>query len=170
MTKKYSQIGLHDALYIAAREYPGGIEALAQRMGVSPNVLRNKLQPGIETHHTTLENFAEIVELLDPIKPDAAELAVNALLWRLGRVSVRLPHGEDVDNDRLLLLVADLFSHDGQVAELVRKALADDNKISDKELDEIEKGIQESSEALMTLLHEVREKHAADNVKTGARH
>ena len=169
MTKRYTQIGMHDALYVAARDYPGGVEALAHRMGISPNVLRNKLRPDIETHHTTLENFAEIVELLDPIKPEAADTAVEALLWRLGRVAVRLPLGEDVDNDKLLSLVADLFSRDGRLAELIRKALSDDDGINDDELDQIEKGIQESSEALMTLRNEVRQKHAADKAKAGKR-
>jgi hypothetical protein len=169
VVKRYSEIGVHDALYIAARDYPGGIEALALRMGISPNVLRNKLRPDIETHHTTLENFAEIVEFLDATKPDAGDLAVDALMWRLNRVSVRLPHGDDVDSDKLLSLVAELFSHDGQLAEQIRKALDKDNFVDDKELARIEKAVQESSETLMTVRNEARQKHAADKAKAGKR-
>lgn len=35
MTCKYSEMNQHDAIYIAARAYPGGVEALAGRMGMS---------------------------------------------------------------------------------------------------------------------------------------
>ena len=49
MTRRYSDTNQHDALYKVARAYPGGLEALAARMGMSVNVLRNKLAPGIDT-------------------------------------------------------------------------------------------------------------------------
>ena len=46
MTCHYSEINLLDAISIAARRYPGGIEALAQRIGIRvPQVLRNKITP-----------------------------------------------------------------------------------------------------------------------------
>ncbi|HEV7816365.1 MAG TPA: phage regulatory CII family protein, partial [Janthinobacterium sp.] len=41
----------HDALYKVARNYPGGLEALAHSMGISVNVLRNKLAPTIASHY-----------------------------------------------------------------------------------------------------------------------
>ena len=62
MTRRYSDMNQHDALYKVARAYPGGLEALALRMQISVNVLRNKLAPGIETHYPSFEELSMIVE------------------------------------------------------------------------------------------------------------
>ena len=89
MTKAYQQMSVADALYTAARKYPGSVEALALRMGKSPKVLRSKLTPDDEGHVLTLEEAIQIIELLDTCVPTAADLAVKAIAYRLGRVVVR---------------------------------------------------------------------------------
>lgn len=89
MTKAYTQMSVGDALYTAARKYPGSIEALAVRLGKSPNVLRSKLAPDIDTHHITQEEALQIIELLDCTVPHAADLVIKAMAFRLGRVVVR---------------------------------------------------------------------------------
>lgn len=43
-----------DAAFLIAQEFPGGVAALAVRMGVSPNTLQHKLNPNNATHHLTL--------------------------------------------------------------------------------------------------------------------
>lgn len=43
-----------DAAFLIANHHKGGVRDLATRMGVSPNVLQNKLNPNISTHHLTL--------------------------------------------------------------------------------------------------------------------
>lgn len=43
-----------DAAYLIASHHPGGVRDLALRMGVSANVLQNKLNPNNTTHHLTL--------------------------------------------------------------------------------------------------------------------
>lgn len=89
MTKAYRQMSVGDALYTAARKYPGSVEALAGRMGRSANVLRSKLKPDVDTHHITLEEALQIIELLDSTVPHAADLAIKAIAYRLGRIVVR---------------------------------------------------------------------------------
>lgn len=44
-----------DAALLIAQEMPGGVPALAQRMGVSANTLQHKLNPNNTTHHLTLK-------------------------------------------------------------------------------------------------------------------
>ena len=63
MTRKYLDMNQHDALYKVARNYPGGIEALAQAMGISANVLRNKLAPTIASHYPSFEEVSAVVDL-----------------------------------------------------------------------------------------------------------
>ena len=43
-----------DAAYLAVHTYPGGSESLGPRIGMSPAVLRNKVNPNCSTHHLSL--------------------------------------------------------------------------------------------------------------------
>jgi hypothetical protein len=87
MTHRYTQMNPLDALYTAARAYPGGIEALAHRMGVSVAVLRNKLAPHVNTHHVTLAEASLIIEFLREAKCDEALLPLQALNWQHGLIA-----------------------------------------------------------------------------------
>lgn len=163
MTKEYEEIDAHDALYIAARAYPGGLAALAGRMAMSEKVLRNKLTPDVETHHTNLEEFAQIIELLDATKPAQADLAVAALMWRLNRVTMRLPaHVGDVDSSQILNQVLEIFHEEGELAQAINEYIGNDGKIDDHELAKIEKLIQIGIDGLITLRDEVRDKNKRD--------
>lgn len=64
-----------DAAYYTAHKYPGGVRAIAQRMGMSANVLQNKVNPNNDTHHLTL---AEAVALMDVSDNDAILMALAA--------------------------------------------------------------------------------------------
>lgn len=98
MTKRYSVTGPLDALYAAARKYPGSVEALAQRMGKSPGVLRSKLSPDVDTHHTTFDEALDLIELLDAAVPHAADSAVRAIGYRLRRAFTRIDAQDSDDS------------------------------------------------------------------------
>lgn len=166
MTYQYSNINQLDALYNAARAYPGGIEALAQRMStpsrqVSPNVLRNKLRPSIDTHHINFEELSEIIELLEEAKVSDAFLPLHAFCWRHNHVAVQLPKG-DVDADDLLKQVVDIMSGDGALATMISKALSGDHRVDRAELSGIEERIEKCIGDLVVLRDKARAKHAAD--------
>lgn len=44
-------MSVDDAIYHTVHGYPGGVTALAARMGVSPNTLTHKVNPNTTTHH-----------------------------------------------------------------------------------------------------------------------
>lgn len=44
-------MSIDDAIYHTVHSYPGGVTALAARMGVSPNTLTHKVNPNNTTHH-----------------------------------------------------------------------------------------------------------------------
>jgi len=44
-------MSIDDAIYHTVHGYPGGVTALAARMGVSPNTLTHKVNPNNTTHH-----------------------------------------------------------------------------------------------------------------------
>lgn len=44
-------MSVEDAIYHTVHGYPGGVTALAARMGMSPNTLTHKVNPNTTTHH-----------------------------------------------------------------------------------------------------------------------
>ena len=54
-----------DAAYHTAHAYPGGVPALALRMGISPNVLASKLNVNSDTHHLTLRQGQVLMDVTD---------------------------------------------------------------------------------------------------------
>lgn len=56
-------MNLGDIAYHLAHDYPGGVPALAARMGKNPTVLMHKLNPNNTTHHLT----AHELDALDDI-------------------------------------------------------------------------------------------------------
>jgi hypothetical protein len=158
MTYQYSDIDQHEALYNVARRYPcGGIEGLAHAMSVrlgkqvSPNVLRNKLRPGITTHALNAEEFSLVVELCEEAGVDGAKVPVHALCMRHGMVAV-----EPLPSDAMAT-VTDLMVHLGNVsrefADVVKAVTegAFDGHIKSDEAERIRKEAMEVMQAVMAL-------------------
>lgn len=166
MTCEYSDMNMHDALYNSARDFPGGIEALAVRMStpsvrVSPNVLRNKLRPTIDTHHTHFEEVSRIIELLEESRVPTAFVPLHAFCWRHRHVAFQLPEG-DVDSDTLLKQVVDVIGDQGDLVNSISGALATHNDIDRDEFSRIDQNIMACINALVVLREKVEAKHKAD--------
>ncbi|MBC3869286.1 phage regulatory CII family protein [Undibacterium oligocarboniphilum] len=151
MTRKYSDMNQHDALYKVARAYPGGLEALAARLDMSVNVLRNKLAPGIETHYPSFEELSLIIEHCHAAGVKEAHLPLHALLGRHGLAAFVVPEPTEVREDDLSQTVCRVMSQVGDVAEAVSTALLD-GIITDAEADLIEREFQ----GALTVLGEWR--------------
>lgn len=166
MTLRYTDMNQHDALYKAARKYPGGIEQLANRMHMSENTLRNKLSPGIHTHHTSFEETSEIIEYLQEAKVEDALLPLRAMNWRHGMVAFPLPTTDNLSDDQLAQTVFRVMKESGDVAQVVGEAMAD-GKITLQEMDRIEREFQEALAALAQWRARVQEKFSAGtSIKT----
>jgi hypothetical protein len=137
----------HDALYKVARAYPGGIEALAQTMGISANVLRNKLAPTIASHYPSFEEVSAIVDLCHRAGVAEAHLPLHALLVRHGMAAFVVPTPETIGKDDLSQTVCKVMSQVGAVAEAVSSALLD-GKVTAAEADLIEREFQGALSAL----------------------
>ena len=147
MTRRYSDMNQHDALYKVARAYPGGVDALALRMEISANVLRNKLAPGIATHYPSFEELSKIIELCQAAGVKEALLPLHALLGRHGMAAFVVPEPEQVGRDDLSQTVCRVMSQVGGVAEAVSAALMD-GVITNVEADLIEREFQGALSAL----------------------
>lgn len=58
-------MSIKDVVYRVVHAYPGGVPALAARMGISKHVLQNKVNPNNETHHLTISELIQIQEFTD---------------------------------------------------------------------------------------------------------
>lgn len=166
MTKPYSNMNQHDALYSLARAFPGGIEALAHRLSTpdkteSPNVLRNRLRPDIPTHHTPFEMVSEIIELAEGANVPNCFAPLHAFCWRHNHVAYQLPVVEP-DADALLHQLVEVMSEHGQLVNSLRKALAD-KVLTKVEWDEISREIEESCVTLPVLRAKAEAKFKADS-------
>ncbi len=155
MTLRYSDTNQHDALYLVARAYPGGIEALAQRMGKTANVLYNKLRPGVDTHYPSFEEVSEIIELCAAAGVANATLPLHALCARHGLVAFAFPDAAHASDDDLTRAVCDAVKEMGDVTGAIGGALAD-GQFSAVEIDKIEQEIQQVMGAIGALRERVR--------------
>ena len=80
---------VRDAAHLIGHHYPGGVAALAARMGMVPGVLHNELNPNNETHHLRLDESV----LLQQVSGSAAIL--HAMAQQLGYTCVRATPAQD---------------------------------------------------------------------------
>lgn len=161
MTCRYRQTNAQDALYLIARRYPGGLESLALRLRTTPDVLRNKLRAKVTTHHTYLEDFSEVLECAEEAKVEDWNLPLQALCWRHRHVALPLPETGDAGDEALTTLICQTMKEYGDVADSIAQSLRD-NRITDNEIESIEKQFTEAIAALMTLRERVRAKRATN--------
>lgn len=158
MTRRYSDMNQHDALYKVARAYPGGLEALAAAMKMSVNVLRNKLAPGIETHYPSFEEVSAIVNLCQEAGVKDALLPVHAMLARHGMAGFLVPEPREFTDDDLSQTVCRVMSQVGNAAEAVSAAMMD-RVITTHEADLIEREFQAALAAIGEWRERIRQHH-----------
>lgn len=147
MTRRYLDMNQHDALYTVARKYPGGVDALAKELDISPNVLRNKLAPTIVSHYPSFEEVSRIVECCHKAGLPDAHLPLHALLVRHGMAAFVVPQPEQAQQDDLSQTVCRVMSEVGAVAEAVSDALRD-GVVTTTEADLIEREFHSALSAL----------------------
>lgn len=158
MTRRYSDMNQHDALYKVARAYPGGLEALATALKMSVNVLRNKLAPGIETHYPSFEEVSEIVTLCQEAGVKDALLPLHAMLARHGMAGFLVPEPREFTDDDLSQTVCRVMSQVGNAAEAVSAAMMD-RVITTHEADLIEREFQAALAAIGEWRERIRQHH-----------
>ncbi|MGB6054615.1 MAG: phage regulatory CII family protein [Burkholderiaceae bacterium] len=150
MTLRYTEMNQHDARYNLARAYPGGIEMLARRMGMSVNVLRNKLAPSITTHHISDEEDSLIIEYSQEAKVPDARRALIAKNWRHGLIAFEMPDVSHLSDESLAQSMLRAVKEFGDVMTAVPQAIGG-HRPPPAVLDALEKEMQEAMAALCEL-------------------
>jgi hypothetical protein len=128
---KLAVFHLPDLLYSIAHDYIGGIPALAARMGKSPNVLNKKVDPRMDSHHTTLDELLTILDFADEEKRFTQALCANQ-----GGVFVSTEHLDGVSDMALLETYTELIAKQGEFSKHFNEALRD-QKVTKAEVAQI---------------------------------
>lgn len=146
---------LRIAVHRAAREFKGGIEALAAALSthdvkVNAAILRNQLT-GNERHHLGIERAEMIIDLAD-----SDELA-HAAAQQRGGVFIKLPADGEVASDLAVLeLVTHVWRANGDVGRAVDETLAD-GKVEVHEIAKVRKAIYKMQHAMTAMLSRLEE-------------
>ncbi|CAB3675600.1 hypothetical protein LMG26690_01307 [Achromobacter animicus] len=104
---------------LTVHDYKGGSEALGAVIGMSPAVLRNKVNPNNTTHHLTLAEADRIVRMTGDVRILAAFAHGN------GYLLVKAPESCGESDMSVLEQVAALMIAHGKFGHEVYDALAD---------------------------------------------
>ena len=133
-----------DAAYATVHDYPGGSESLGPRVGISPAVLRNKVNPNNDTHHLT---YSEAIRI-SGITGDTRMIEAWASLH--DRILVKVPEAGASDMD-VLSDTCSLVTQVGQYMQTIHTALSD-GKVDQKEIAAIRQQAIEAMTKVATLV------------------
>lgn len=105
-----------DAAYRVAHEFPGGVPALAQRMGMSSSTLMKKVGLTVDTHHLSLREAVHMQAVA------ARYDVLFAMARSLGHVCLPLP---DVGAGDIHARLAQVGAEVGDVFREVQRVLMD---------------------------------------------
>lgn len=104
---------------LTVHDYKGGSEALGAVIGMSPAVLRNKVNPNNSTHHLTLAEADRIVRMTGDVR------ILSAFAHGNGYLLVKAPDSCGDSDISVLEQVASLMVAHGTFGREVYEALAD---------------------------------------------
>jgi hypothetical protein len=108
-----------DVCYRVAHNSQGGVKALAARMGMSYQVLQNKLNPNNDTHHLTVEQAAEIADMAD-----SDEIA-EEFAARRNMVCIPITKHEGASDMELFDLIINMDKEKAEWLTQIQRALLD---------------------------------------------
>ncbi|OMZ64545.1 hypothetical protein AQ865_02075 [Burkholderia pseudomallei] len=138
-----------DTAHAVAHNYPGGCESLAPRLGVSPAVLRSKVNPNTGTHKLTLQEAVRIGEVTDN------DAILEAWAGERGYALVKLPSGVDCCDAAIVELMGKAWSTHGDVGQEIVKTL-EDGRVERHEIERVDHRIFKHAQVLLDISARLR--------------
>lgn len=139
-----------DAFYHTVHDYPGGVESLAPRMGMSSAVLRNKANVNCTTNKPMLEDAMKAMDLTCDLR------ILHSLCHRYGGVFVHVGGDAPSGDLAVLELVTHVWRSQGDVGRAVDDTLAD-GRVDMKELERVEAAAFELHRHVQQMIQRMRE-------------
>jgi hypothetical protein len=138
-----------DTLYKTAHDFAGGCEALAQRLGMSAQVLRNKVNPNSASNTASLEDADRIMAIT------GNHAVLHALARNHGYVCVRVENDCAASDMAVLELVMQVWAASGDVGAEVHATLAD-GIVEQHEIVRVEAAVYRVNQALNQMVARLR--------------
>lgn len=133
-----------DAAYAVVHGYPGGVAALALRMGMSANTLKHKVNPNNNTHHLSLREAVMVQELAN------SAAILHCMADALGYTCARATPGDDAATP--IDVMAALYTCMADLQHAVADGLHGDRTLSINQMRRIDHHAQESIAAISNVL------------------
>lgn len=143
-----ASLSVQDAAYHTAHCFPGGVPAMAQRLGMSANTLQHKVNPRNTTHHLSLREASDMMVLSGDVRMLQALAAENGCVVLSEQAE---PQAAVPPMQRVMQLVHEFSG----VLESVNTALADGH-VTLNELHDCERHIATQMQALNDMLGTLR--------------
>lgn len=145
-------MSIKDIAHSIVRSYPGGIRAMAARMEMSENVLKNKLNPEINSHHLNIAELEMIADLAD------TDRVAQYFCAQRNGVFVKSHKLDAVSDMELLDLFLERETRYGKFAARVRTSL-EDGGIDKREYDDLMRLFDEVSETREQIKARIKSIH-----------
>jgi len=134
-----------DAFHSTVHSAPGGCEALAVRLGMSPVILRNKANPNSTTNKPMLDDADRIMGLTGDYS------VLHALAANHGFVLVSVEDSAKASDMAVLEMMSKCWATNGEFGAEVNKALAD-GRIERREIPVIREALLRNIGAMHQLV------------------
>ena len=139
---KLSMGDVGDAAYRVAHQFPGGVPALAQRMGMSPNTLSHKVSLTNESHKLSLSEAVYMQHVANRFD------ILYAMAESLGHVCLAAPEMGETEVTGILATVG---AEVGDVFREVQRVLAD-GRVTPSERRKVAAQVAEAITALCAVM------------------
>jgi hypothetical protein len=112
-------LNILDTAHAVAHEYDGGCESLAPRMGVSAQVLRNKVNPNIATHHLTLAEALRMSDLANDRR------ILETWARHLGMALIEVPHADNCADSDVIEMMSESMKTFGDIGNEITRTFED---------------------------------------------
>lgn len=134
-----------DALHMTVMSYPGGAEALASRLGMNAQILRNKINPNSTSHHPSLHDVEQIMHMTEN------PAVLHSLAKGIGYTCTKIMAEGEANDMAVLEHIAIIWKTNGHVGNEVHCAL-EDGRISQQELSRIKDAVHRTTTAMHDLI------------------
>lgn len=139
----------HDAFHDTVHSAPGGCEALAVRLGMSPAVLRNKANPNAVANVVALRDVERVMDLTSNYS------VLHALAQNHGHVCIPVEGDASASDMAVLEMVTKVWSSGGEVAAEVHATLAD-GRVEPHEIVKVEAAAYRTIQALQAMISRLK--------------
>lgn len=134
-----------DAFYNTVHRAAGGVEALAIRMGMSAQILRNKALPSNTANKASLEDADRVMALTGDYE------LLHALARNHGFVCVRVEQDATASDLAVLEMVTKVWSASGEVGSEVHASLAD-GVVEEHEVEKVQAAVYRVTQCLNQMV------------------